>query len=175
MTKIIFLDRDGTINKDDGYTNKVGDYKLLPNTIKGLQNLQTQGYSLIIITNQSGINRGYYTETQMHNFNNHLLNKLNQENIKIENILFCPHTPQENCNCRKPKTKLIEPYFTPNFDKNNSYVIGDRSSDIELANNAGLKSVLITTGISEKNSKSNSNPTFIAEDLLDAAIKIQNA
>jgi len=175
MTKIIFLDRDGTINKDDGYTNKVGDYKLLPNTIRGLQNLQNQGYSLIIITNQSGINRGYYTETQMHNFNNHLLNELNQENIKIEDVLFCPHTPQEDCNCRKPKTKLIEPYFTPNLDKNNSYVIGDRSSDIELAKNAGLKSVLVTTGISDSAPKSNSKPTFIAEDLLDAAIKIQNA
>ena len=175
MNKIIFLDRDGTLNKDDGYTNKVGDYNLLPNTIKGLKNLQTQGYKLIIVTNQSGIGRGYYTEAQMHEFNNHLLNKLKQENIDIKEVLFCPHTPEDNCNCRKPKTKLIESYFTPDFDKNNSYVIGDRASDIELANNAGIKSVLVTTGSSENDPESNSNPTFIAEDLLDAANKIQNA
>jgi len=173
MNKIIFLDRDGTINKDEGYTNKIGDYRLLPNTVKGLQNLQNQGYKLIIITNQSGIGRGYYSEYQMHNFNKHLLNKLKQDKIYIERVLFCPHAPKENCNCRKPKTKLIEPYFTTDLDKNNSYVIGDRDSDIGLANNAGLKSILLTTGISEKDS--NSKPTFIAEDLLAAAIKIQNA
>jgi histidinol-phosphate phosphatase family protein len=175
MHKIIFLDRDGTINKDEGYTNNVGDYKLLPNTVKGLQNLQNQGYKLIIITNQSGIGRGYYSENQMHKFNKHLLNKLKQDKINIERVLFCPHTPKENCNCRKPKTKLIEPYFTPDFDKNNSYVIGDRASDIELANNAGIKSVLVTTRSAEKDIGSNSTPTFIAEDLLDAANKIQNA
>ncbi len=175
MTRIIFLDRDGTINKDDGYTHKVEDSQLLPNTIKGLQSLQSQGFKLIIVTNQSGIGRGFYTEEQMHEFNNHLLNELKQENINIETVLFCPHAPQDDCNCRKPKTKLIEPYFTADLDKNNSYVIGDRSSDIELANNTGLKSVLVTTGISEKDPESNSKPTFIAEDLLEAANKIQNA
>ena len=68
MNKIIFLDRDGTLNKDDGYTNKVGDYNILPNTIKGLKNLQTQGYKLIIVTNQSGIGRGYYTESILKKF-----------------------------------------------------------------------------------------------------------
>ena len=175
MNKIIFLDRDGTLNEDKGYTNKIGDYNLLLNTTNGLKKLQTQGFKLIIVTNQSGIGRGYYTEDQMHKFNNHLLNKLKQENINIEEVLFCPHTPQKDCNCRKPKIKLIEPYFTPNFDKNNSYVIGDRFSDIELANNLGIKSILVTTGSSENNPKSNSKPTFIAEDLLDAANKIQNA
>ncbi len=175
MTRIIFLDRDGTINKDDGYTHNIGDSELLPNTIKGLQSLQEQGFKLIIVTNQSGIGRGFYTEEQMHEFNNHLLEELKQANINIEEVLFCPHTPQDNCDCRKPKTKLIEPLFTPNFDKNNSYVIGDRSSDIELAKSVGLKSVLVTTGISEIQPESNSKPTFIAEDLLDAANKIKNA
>jgi len=174
MNKVIFLDRDGTINKDDGFTHKVGDAELIPNTIKGLQSMKNQGYRLIIVTNQSGIGRGHYTEAQMHKFNNYLINKLKQENINIEAVLFCPHTPQDNCSCRKPKTKLIESYFTPNFDKNNSYVIGDRFSDIELANNLGLKSILVTTGSSEDNPKSNPKPTFIAEDLLDAANKIQN-
>jgi len=174
MNKIIFLDRDGTINKDDGFTHKIGDAELIPNTIKGLQSLQAQGFKLIIVTNQSGIGRGFYTEEQMHEFNNHLLNELKQENINIEDVLFCPHAPQDNCDCRKPKTKLIEPYFTADLDKNNSYVIGDRSSDIELANNAGIKSVFVMTGISEKDPKSNSKPTSIAEDLLDAATKIQN-
>lgn len=175
MTRIIFLDRDGTINKDDGYTHKIGDAQLLPNTIKGLQSLQTQGFKLIIVTNQSGIGRGFYTEEQMHKFNNHLLDELKRNNINIEAVLFCPHAPHDGCDCRKPKTKLIEPYFTPNLDKNNSYVIGDRSSDIELAKNAGLKSVLVTTGISETQPEPNSKPTFIAKDLLDAANKIQNA
>jgi histidinol-phosphate phosphatase family protein len=175
MNKIIFLDRDGTLNEDKGYTNKVRDYNLLPNTTKGLKKLQAQGFKLIIVTNQSGIGRGYYTEDQMHEFNNHLINDLKQENINIEEVLFCPHTPQKDCNCRKPKPKLIEPYFTPDFDKNNSYVIGDRASDIELANNAGIKSVLVTTRSAEKDIGSNSTPTFIAEDLLDAANKIQNA
>ena len=104
-----------------------------------------------------------------------ILQKKPLENINIEEVLFCPHTPQDNCECRKPKTKLIEQYFTLDFDKNNSYVIGDRASDIELANNTGLKSVLVTTGISEKDPEPKSNPTFIAEDLLAAAIKIQNA
>ena len=151
MNKVIFLDRDGTINKDDGFTHKVGDAELIPNTIKGLQSMKDQGYRLIIVTNQSGIGRGHYTEAQMHKFNNYLINKLKQENINIEAVLFCPHTPQDNCSCRKPKPGMIlEAISTNNLKYDECIMIGDSIKDIEAANSAGIDAFLLDTNFNSR-------------------------
>jgi len=162
----IFLDRDGTLNEDNGYTYKTEDLRILPKVIEGLKKLK--GLNLFIITNQSGINRGYYNEEDMNKFHERMLAEFEPEGIIIKKIYFCPHRPEENCGCRKPKTLLLkkaEEEF--NLDLSDSYVIGDAECDILLAKNAGCKSVLVFNG---KNSeKIGINPDYIAKNLEEAA------
>ena len=167
MNKAVFFDRDGVIVEDVGYHYKIEDFKFIPNTIEGLKLLKN--YKLIIVTNQSGIGRGYYKTEDFLKFNNHLLNELKKCNIKIEKTYYCPHKPQDNCKCRKPKIKLIkdaEKEF--NVDLSKSFMIGDKKKDIEMARNAGCKSILVLTGYGMKE-KENSKADYIAKDLLEAA------
>jgi len=166
--KALILDRDGTINIDYGYVHKIENFELVPGTIPALKKLQ-QNFSLFIHTNQSGIGRGYYTEKEFHKINNHMLTIFETHGIKIKEVVFCPHSPEKNCNCRKPKhslsQKLIEKY---NIDIKNSFIIGDKTSDIKLAENLGMKSVLVQTGLAGKDKKYKVEPTYIVKNLLES-------
>jgi len=174
MNKTIFLDRDGTLNMDEGYTYKTQDLKFYPDVFKALNLLKAQ-FKFIIITNQSGIGRGYYTEEQFHKFNNHLVNKLKEQGIKIEKTYFCPHYPKGSCDCRKPNIKFIKQAKEEfNIDLNNSWVIGDHPHDIELGKNAGCKTIYLLTGHGKKHKKDLENPDFIANNILEAANIIKN-
>ena len=167
MTKAAFLDRDGVIVEDIGYHHKLEDFKLIPNAVEGLKLLKD--YKLIIITNQSGIGKGYYTMKGFENFNNHLIQKLKKHNIKIEKTYVCPHKPEDNCECRKPKTKLIKDAAKEfNIDLSKSFMIGDKKIDVQMGHNVGVKTILVLTGNGMKE-KENSNADYIAKDLLDAA------
>lgn len=170
MDRAILLDRDGVLNEDTGYTHKIKDLRLLHGAVEALKLLKDQ-FRFIIITNQSGIGRKYYTEEDFHQFNNHLLNELKEQGIKIEKTYFCPHSPEENCNCRKPNTKFIkqaEKEF--NIDLKNSFVVGDHPHDIEMGKNANCKIIYLLTGHGEKHrQKLNTKPDFIANNLLEAA------
>lgn len=170
MNKAIFLDRDGTLDIDKGYTYKTGDLKFFPEVFKAL-NLLKKDFKFIIITNQSGIGRGYYTEQDMHKFNKRLVSKLEKNGIKIEKTYFCPHKPEENCDCRKPNIKFVkqaEKEFDINLKK--SFVIGDHSSDIELGKRARCKTVYLLTGHGKKHKEEiKVKPDFIANNLLEAA------
>jgi D,D-heptose 1,7-bisphosphate phosphatase len=174
--KAIFLDRDGTLNKDPGYVHKIEDFEILPGVIEGLKLLQKH-FLFFIISNQSGIGHGYYTIDDFHKFTNVLLNKLAEKNIKIEKIYFCPHLPEENCECRKPKTKFVNLCVDEyNIDLKSSWVIGDHLSDVLLGVNAACKTVLLLTGHGseefDKLKLRNIDPTIIAPDFLTAAKKI---
>lgn len=165
--KAILIDRDGVIVEDIGYHHKLEDFKLIPYAIEGLKLLKD--YLLIIVTNQSGIGRGYYTLKDFENFNNHLIQELKKHNIKIEKTYVCPHKPDDNCECRKPKTKLIkdaEKEFDIELSK--SFIIGDKKIDVEMGHNAGCKSILVLTGNGMKE-KENANADYAARDLIDAA------
>ena len=167
MTAAIFLDRDGTLVEDIGYHHKIEDFKLIPNVIEGLKLLKN--YKLFIVTNQSGIGLGIYTLKDFENFNNHLLEELKKHKFNIDKIYVCPHKPEDNCKCRKPKTKLIkdaEKEF--NIDLKKSFVVGDKKIDVELGKKAGCKSILVLTGNGMKE-KENSKADFVAKDLLEAA------
>src|SRR3989338_5378429 len=167
MRKAVIFDRDGVLVEDIGYHHRIEDFKLIPNAIEGLKLLK--GYLLIIATNQSGIGRGYYTMKNFENFNSHLIHELKKHNIKIEKIYVCPHKPEDNCECRKPKAKLIkdaEKEF--NIDLNKSFMIGDKKIDVEMGHKAGCKSILVLTGNGMKE-KENSNADYVARDLIDAA------
>ena len=170
MTAAIFLDRDGVLVEDMGYHHKIKDFKLIPNAAEGLKLLKK--YKLIIVTNQSGIGRGFYTMKDFENFNNHLIRELKKNNINIEKTYVCPHKPEDSCECRKPKTKLIkdaEKKF--GIDLKKSFAVGDKKSDIEMGKNAGCRTILVLSGNGIK-TKNEINADFVAKDLLDAAMWI---
>lgn len=145
MTKAIFLDRDGTINVDHGYVYKVEKLELLPGVLEALKIFKEAGFIFIVITNQSGIGRGYYTLEDANIFNKALAKLLMESNIEIKEFYTCPHAPNIECSCRKPSpvliNKAIESY---SINPSSSYMFGDKKSDVECGENAGVKSYLIT-------------------------------
>lgn len=144
---IVFLDRDGTLNRDINFPYKAEHLELLPGVIEGLKMLRDEGFIFIVITNQSGIGRGLFTEEDMHTFNNALLNILRKEGIEIKKIFFCPHKPEDGCICRKPSPYFIHMAIEEfNIKKENCYIIGDRVEDGMMGKIAGVKSVLVKTG-----------------------------
>jgi len=146
--KIIFLDRDGTINKlRNNYVKNISEFELLPNVGKHLSNLISYGFKIIIITNQSAINRGLMNIDTLQEIHNYLISELKKDNVIVEKIFYCPHTPNENCECRKPKTKLLIKAideFNP-VDLNHSWMIGDDKKDIEAGLKVGLNTFRIKT------------------------------
>lgn len=167
MTSAIFLDRDGVLTEDPGFVYKIEDFKLVPNAIEGLKLLKE--YKLFIITNQSGIGRGVYKVGDFLKFNDYLLNELKKHNIKIQKTYYCKHKPDDNCECRKPKTKFLksaEKEFGINLKK--SFVIGDKKSDFGMGRNAGCKTIHVLTGYGVKY-KNGAEPDYFAKDLVDAA------
>lgn len=145
MDKAIFLDRDGTINVDFGYVYRTENLEFLPGVIEALQIFQELGYLLIVITNQSGIGRGYFTLEDAELFNQALSQKLKKCGIVISSFFTCPHAPEEKCKCRKPSPYLVmEAIKQYKINPDDSYMFGDKNSDVECGKNSGIKSFLIT-------------------------------
>ena len=170
--KAIFLDRDGTLNEDTVYPHKIEHFRLLPGVTEGLKNL-SKDYIFVIITNQSGIGRGIYTEEDFRNFNSHLVSKLKKSGIEIKKTYYCPHHPDENCDCRKPHTKNIKDAAGEfNIDIKKSWTIGDHPPDIKMGLDAGTKTIFMLTGHGKQHVdeiKGNLKPDFIAENFSQAA------
>lgn len=176
--KAIILDRDGTLNVDPGYVHKVEDFALLPGVIEGL-NLLKEEYIFFIVSNQSGIGRGYYGEKDFWNFTNRLLAEFEQHDINVEAVFFCPHHPDVDCQCRKPNTQFMEEILSEyELDLNNSWMIGDHPSDVQFGINAGLKTVYLFTGHGVKHGKEleekDIEPTITAQNFLEAARSIKS-
>ena len=159
--KLLFLDRDGTIIIDKHYLHDPNEIELIPNVIQALTLFQKDNYLLYIITNQSGIGRGYFTEKDMHAVHERLDEIFKENGIKIEEYLFCPHAPDENCECRKPKPTLIDQVLkNHDYDASNSYMLGDKTVDREAGINAGINGVMI-----KRDSKTEREGEFL--DLLE--------
>ena len=168
--KAVFLDRDGTINVDKDYVFLKQDLDFIPNAISALKELSEAGFKLIIITNQSGIGRGYYSEEEYENFMKHFYDLLKNQGVKIKADYYCKHSPEENCECRKPKTSLIEKAVKEhNIDKEQSFFVGDKTSDILGGKNSGLKTILVLTGKAGKDKKYDVAPDYICNNLLEAS------
>jgi D-glycero-D-manno-heptose 1,7-bisphosphate phosphatase len=137
--KALFLDRDGVINIDHGYVYEIDKFQFTEGLFELLRLFLKEGYQLFIITNQSGIGRGYYSEEDFNKLTIWMLKQLKKEGIEIQVVKHCPHAPEENCHCRKPKTGMID-QITAHYDLDleNSWLIGDKQSDIDLAHNAGV-------------------------------------
>ncbi len=142
--RFAFLDRDGTLLRDPGYLHKLEDYELLPGVAEGLLALRTAGYALAIVTNQSGIGRGLFPESDFHALQGRLLEDLAAAGVAVEATYFCPHAPDAGCVCRKPGVALLERARRElDADLEESWVIGDAARDVEMAARAGCRTVLL--------------------------------
>lgn len=139
--KALFLDRDGTINIEKNYLHKIEDFEFQPGIIELLHEYQNNHFLLFVITNQSGIARGYYSESDFLKLNEFMLSSLQQEGIKITKVYYCPHHPKfsGDCNCRKPKPGMILDALNQfNINPVTSVLIGDKKRDILAGENAGI-------------------------------------
>lgn len=169
MHKAIFLDRDGTLNKEVMYAHKEEDYALLPGVIEGLRSLKEKGFLFFIITNQAGIGRGIFKEEDMHLFNKLLLSDLESAGIHIEKLYFCPHHPDDGCDCRKPEPRWVfEAAKEFAIDLTKSYMLGDHKSDMLMARNAGIKAVFLLTGHGKEEFEEGMDVDVVAEDFSQA-------
>ncbi len=135
--KAVFLDRDGVVNIDKNYVYKIEDFEFVDGVFEVLKEFLKRGYKLFIVTNQSGIGRGYYDENDFLKLTSYMLDKLKQKGIQITKVYHCPHSPESNCECRKPKpAMLLRAKDEFNIDMANSVMIGDKKSDIETGKNA---------------------------------------
>ncbi|QDF28377.1 D-glycero-beta-D-manno-heptose 1,7-bisphosphate 7-phosphatase [Halarcobacter anaerophilus] len=174
MQKAIFLDRDGVINIEKDYTYKIEEFEFVDSLFDSLKYLQDLGYKLFIITNQSGIARGYYTIQDYKILTNWMLDYLEQKGIFISQTEFCPHGPDDNCNCRKPKTGMIDNILKKHdIDLENSWLIGDKQADIQCAKNANIKNTIqVKSG--HKFDEKDSIADFVCDSIKDIKNIIKN-
>lgn len=178
----VFLDRDGTVNEQMGYINHISRFHLLPNAAKAIKLLNDQDVPVIIVSNQSGLARGYFPKELLVEVHEKMNVLLNQEGASIDGLYYCPHHPEakeeefrQACSCRKPKTGMLKQAAEElNLDLAKSFLVGDRWSDIKCAQGAGCTPVLVLTGYGRGDQKyigptQDIQPSFVAEDLLQAA------
>jgi len=164
--KTIFLDRDGVINKEINYLHKIDNFEFIDGIFDACLHFQSLGYKIIIITNQSGISRGYYTLGDYQKLTQWMLNQFEYNNINILDIFHCPHVPESNCDCRKPKPGMfLKAKFKHNTDMEKSWMIGDSEIDVMAANLAGISNtILVRSG--HRIDESNSNAKIIRDSIL---------
>jgi D-glycero-D-manno-heptose 1,7-bisphosphate phosphatase len=142
--KTIFLDRDGVINKEVNYLHEIDSFEFIDGIFEACKYFLNVGYEIIIITNQSGISRGYYNQDDYDILTKWMLERFKENDISILDIFHCPHSPEDNCKCRKPKPGMI--FAAKNkYDINlsQSWLIGDKETDIIAANNAGISNTIL--------------------------------
>jgi len=166
--KTIFLDRDGVINKEVNYLSKIKDFEFIDGIFAACQNFMKLNYQIIIVTNQSGIGRGYFTQTDYNQLTHWMISQFNKNEIDILDVFHCPHKPELNCKCRKPKPgMLISAKNTHNIIMKNSWMIGDSERDVTAASLAGItNTILVRSG--HKIDKENSQAKFHLNSIKDA-------
>ena len=164
--KTIFLDRDGVINKEINYLHKIEDFEFIDGIFDACLHFQSLGYKIIIITNQSGISRGYYNHSDYQKVTQWMLDQFKYKNINILDVFHCPHGPDSTCDCRKPKPVMfLKAKNKHNTDMEKSWMIGDKEIDTIAANSAGIdNTILVRSG--QRIDESNSNAKIILDLIL---------
>jgi len=165
MVKALFLDRDGVINIEKDYLYKVEDFEFIDGIFKVCKHFQNLGYKIFVVTNQSGIARGYYSENDFKELTIWMINEFKKLGIDISKVYYCPHHPDitGTCECRKPKPgMLLEAASEFDIDLNNSIMIGDKERDIEAGLNAGLEKTYL---YDQNNSSLESKATKVINNL----------
>jgi D-glycero-D-manno-heptose 1,7-bisphosphate phosphatase len=170
----VFLDRDGTIAEEVGYLNHLSRFRLFPFVAAAVCRLNEANLPLVVVTNQSGVGRGYFPESLVVAIHDYMTQQLAAGGARIDAIYYCPHTSTDNCTCRKPKTGMLDRAAQEHaIDLKRSFVVGDRYGDLQLARNAGARSILVRTGYGEGELAWHAvkwplQPDFVAQDLADA-------
>ena len=170
----VFLDRDGTIAEEVGYLNHVSRFRILPHVADAIRRLNEAQMPVIVITNQSGVGRGYFPVALVHTVHELMAQQLEAAGARLDAVYYCPHTSADGCDCRKPKTGMLDRAAREHaIDLHRSFVVGDRHGDVEVARRAGARSILVRTGYGEGEylwnaSKWQFQPDFVAADLADA-------
>ncbi|XPV76277.1 MAG: D-glycero-alpha-D-manno-heptose-1,7-bisphosphate 7-phosphatase [Desulfovibrio sp.] len=174
MNKVVFLDRDGTIIADKHYLSDPAGVELLPNAALGLQSMKEQGFSLVIVSNQSGIGRGYFSNHDLMACMDRLEELLKPYDVTFDAVLYCPHAPEEECTCRKPLTGMVTE-SSVSFDPARSAVVGDKACDVNLGKALNCDGILVRTGKgAAEEAKNSCSPHFIGDDLLAVADYLRN-
>jgi histidinol-phosphate phosphatase family protein len=172
--KFVILDRDGTVIEERRYLSDPDDVALLPGAGAALRALRQSGFGLIVITNQSGVGRGFFNQSRLDEIHRRLEELLAAEGVSLDGIYVCPHTPDDNCACRKPAGGLLEQAGRElGFDPSATIVIGDKASDIEMGRRVGARTFLVRTGYGREIEAQDSAPDYIVDDLLAAAHEIE--
>ena len=183
--RAVFIDRDGTLSEEVGYINHPSRFLLFPYAAGAVKLLNDHEWLAVIITNQAGVARGYFDEAMIQTVHDNLKRDLQSAGARIDGIYYCAHHPsvgeppyRQDCDCRKPKPGLIKrAAIDLNIDVQQSWMIGDRYSDIELARNAGVRAALVLSGYGRgewENQRSSwqHQPDLIAENLFEAIVSI---
>jgi D-glycero-D-manno-heptose 1,7-bisphosphate phosphatase len=169
----VFMDRDGTVSEEIGYMYHTHLYKPFPWTGPAIRKINETGMKAFLITNQSGVERGYFPESQVHEVHDILHEELSRHNARLDGVYFCPHHPDTGCDCRKPRPgMLLRAQREHGIDLARSFMIGDRYLDVDVAHAAGARSILVQTGNGaaefEKYKHLPQQPHFVAQNLLHA-------
>lgn len=181
----VFIDRDGTISEEVGYINHPSRFRVFPYAARAIKLLNDQGWFAIVITNQAGVARGYFSESMIETVHDNLRQELSEQGARVDAIYYCAHHPtvgeppyRQECDCRKPKPGLITRAAKDlEVGLEQSWMIGDRYGDVELARNAGVRSALVLSGYGRgewENQRSlwKHQPDLVAENLLEAVESI---
>lgn len=182
MQSAVFLDRDGTVNEEVGYLCDLDNLRLIPGAGAAIKRLNEAGLKVVLVTNQSGVARGYFPEALVHETHERLDRMLRKEGARIDAVYYCPHHPTEGnsrytmiCDCRKPGTGLIDRAARDlALDVKRSYVVGDKWSDVELGQRAGAHSILVQSGFAPDDPgnvrpENLREPDFVAHTITEAA------
>ncbi|MBN2568802.1 MAG: D-glycero-beta-D-manno-heptose 1,7-bisphosphate 7-phosphatase [Deltaproteobacteria bacterium] len=171
----VFLDRDGTINEEVEYLSRLEDLRIFPFSHEAIGMINRAGMKAVVVTNQSGVARGYFDEAFLHTLHGQINKILGKKGARIDRFYYCPHHPEEgagmykrDCDCRKPRTGMFQKAAHElAIDLSSSYMIGDNPTDMEAAQNVGIKGVLVRTGYGE-NVDLSAKASYIASDILEA-------
>jgi len=175
MKRAVFLDRDGTINIEKEYLYQAAEFEFIPGAPEAIKLLNQGGFTVVVVTNQSGVARGYYTEEDVHNLHRHIAVELARSGAHVDEWLYCPHHPSGRgsyalpCNCRKPLPGMLhEAAARHNINLEESTMIGDKLADIEAGRAAGCNTILVCTGYGTEEKQHAGPETVVCDDLLSA-------
>jgi D-glycero-D-manno-heptose 1,7-bisphosphate phosphatase len=168
VKRFVLVDRDGTLNLEKNYLSAPDQLELIPGAGPALKRLQDAGWGICVVSNQSGVARGYFDMEQLAKVHRRLEEMLARFDVRLDGIYLCPHSPDDGCNCRKPLPGMVHRAMADHgFDPRQAWVIGDKEVDVGLGHAVGAKSILVRTGYG-KLYESETKADFIADDLAGA-------
>lgn len=181
MKRCIFLDRDGNINVEKDYLHKIEDFEFEEGALEAIVEFSKTDYLIVIVTNQSGIARGYYTEKDLEDLHKYLRDEIEKNGGRVDGFYYCPHHPEKgigeykkNCDCRKPNPGMfLQAKEDFDIDFENSIMVGDKLSDVDAGKRLGMRSILVRTGHGKKEEAKVAKGTEVFDSLYEFAVKFQ--